>query len=93
MYSTHISIREEGQEVWVMIARERADCNETEKMDKKNWSKLDQGIWRKKEACFAKSSRNNLEVGWMNPLDSIIKGTKETPLVLQAHWYLLTLSL
>ena len=28
------------------------DCNETERMDKKNWSKLDQ---RKKEACFAKS--------------------------------------
>ena len=24
-----------------MIARERADCNETERMDKKNWSKLD----------------------------------------------------
>ena len=40
-------------------------------MDKKNWSKLDQGIWQKKEACFAKSSRNNLEVGWMKPLYSL----------------------
>jgi len=27
----------------VMIARERENCNETERMNKKNWSKLDHG--------------------------------------------------
>jgi hypothetical protein len=26
-----------------MIARERSDCNVTERMDKRNWSKLDHG--------------------------------------------------
>ena len=66
--------------------KERADCNEIERIDKKNWSRLDQ----EEEACFAKSSRNKLEVGCMQPLNSIIKGRKETLLVLQALFIVLS---
>jgi hypothetical protein len=51
LYVADIIVAEEKEDEGKKCGWERADCNETERMDKKNWNNLDQVIWRKKAAC------------------------------------------